>query len=421
MKRICLLAFVLTLSHAMSQIYDTNSDTVQTLAGSGFTGYLDGQAMQTMWNGPQWVVADTSGNLYVWDSGNARIRRVSPTGAVSTFAGGGGSVSYEGYGTNMLFPTSLLSQMVIDHLNTILMAVSVNGSTYLLRIGTNAYVSIEYTNLPYLSTGSGLAVDSANNLYYSDATHVYRYYPSNHISEVFVGSGNVGQVDGNGIFCSFAGAGALAVDAANNVYVYDNELYGPKVVRRVNQNRDVVTIAGGSASLVDGVGRNAAIDTVSVMCMDTAGNIIFNDGDVGSGDGIAIRKITPATNVVTMAGSFSSHGYANGPGYLALFNGAFGLCVADGTLFVADFGNQRIRQITFNPVPQPVSGGDVVLNTYAGLQISGIVGRAYQIQSSPDMSTWRTEATILLTSSPYLWIDQSGLGRKKFYRTFLLP
>jgi hypothetical protein len=88
---------------------------------------------------------------------------------------------------------------------------------------------------------------------------------------------------------------------------------------------------------------------------------------------------------------------------------------------VADSGNNRIRQISFNPQPQVVSGANLNIGTFAGVTITGVVGRTYQIQSSPDMSTWTTVATVLLTSSPYLWIDQNPIAGNKFYQAVLLP
>ncbi len=90
-------------------------------------------------------------------------------------------------------------------------------------------------------------------------------------------------------------------------------------------------------------------------------------------------------------------------------------------IFVADQNNQRIRQITFNPAPQQVAGANLGLATYAGLTITGFVGRTYRIESSLDMSTWNAETTLLLTQSPYLWFDLNSLGQKKFYRALLLP
>jgi hypothetical protein len=88
---------------------------------------------------------------------------------------------------------------------------------------------------------------------------------------------------------------------------------------------------------------------------------------------------------------------------------------------VGNYGNERIRQITFNPQAQPVSGADLGIATYSGLRITGVVGRTYQIQTSPDMNTWNAVATLLLTSSPYLWIDQNAVLGNKFYRAVLLP
>ena len=90
-------------------------------------------------------------------------------------------------------------------------------------------------------------------------------------------------------------------------------------------------------------------------------------------------------------------------------------------VFVADSGNNRIRNITFNAQGQPVAPANLQLNTYPGVQITGALGRTYQIQSSPDMTTWNTVATVLLNSSPYLWIDQNPIAGNKFYRAVMLP
>src|SRR5713226_10023578 len=84
---------------ALAQNYDTNNVVVQTFAGSGFYGYFDGKGTQTMFSGPYSVVADSSGNLFVSDQGNSRIRKITPDGTVSTFAGGGTQPT--GYGTNV--------------------------------------------------------------------------------------------------------------------------------------------------------------------------------------------------------------------------------------------------------------------------------------------------------------------------------
>jgi len=137
--------------------------------------------------------------------------------------------------------------------------------------------------------------------------------------------------------------------------------------------------------------------------------------------GSSIRKMSAATNVVTMAGSFSQSSYANGAGSLARFNGASGVCLSQGMVFIADANNERVRQISFNPQPQLVTPANLGIGTYAGITINGLVGRTYQVQSSPDLSTWTTRATLLLTSSPYLWIDPNPVAGNKFYQAILLP
>jgi len=122
-----------------------------------------------------------------------------------------------------------------------------------------------------------------------------------------------------------------------------------------------------------------------------------------------------------VAGSFSQSGYANGAGNVARFNAARGVCISRGMLLVADTGNQRIRSIAFDPSPQVVTGANLVLNTYPGLTINGIVGRTYQIQTSTNTTNWVAHAKILLPSTPSLWLDSNTVAGNHFYRALLLP
>jgi streptogramin lyase len=409
-----MLVFALLIAVELSasgQTYDTNGEVVQTFAGSAFSGYLDGVGQATMFSSPSRIVSDTSSNLFVWDSGNSRIRKITPDGTVSTFAGGGSAAT--GIGTNVSL--GLLYTMTTDHSNAIWF-LYYTGNTYLLRVRSDASVSIPATNLTGLyyngSQSSGICFDSSNNLYYSApaANKIYRWF-TNGTLEAFVGSGNSGSIDGNGVFTSFSSPTVLCCDSADNIYVYDS---GNNRIRRVNQNRDVTTITGHTGTSVDGQGINANFGSISAMVADNSGNIYLACGG-------SIRKMDASTNVVTMAGSFTQTGYTNGPGNLARFSSASGLCLSQGSIFVADFGNQRIRQISFNPQPQVVTGANLGIGTFAGVTITGAVGRTYQIQSSPDMSNWTTRATVLLNSSPYLWIDQNPVSGNKYYQALLLP
>ena len=304
--------------------------------------------------------------------------------------------------------------MAIDRNDTIWLVNFPSGSANLCKITSSAIIT--RTNLSSFYP-RGICCDSSGNVYFSSVegnnpNRIYRY-STNGLLSVFAGSGNPGYADGNGIFTAFSSPMALAADAADNIYVWDS---GNTLVRRIDQNRNVTTFAGNfqNGSSVDGVGTNASFGEVNHMLVDDSGNVVLACFT-------SIRRISAATNVTTIAGSFSQGGYTNGAGNLARFGGANGVCVSGGTIYVADYNNQRIRSITNNPTAQPVLPANLKLNTYPGLEIVGTVGRTYQVQSSPDMTNWAKRATLLLSTSPYLWIDPNPVGGSKFYRATLLP
>jgi sugar lactone lactonase YvrE len=400
----CFLSMALALCWQVgAQNYDTNGDYVQTFAGSGFYGYLDGVGVLTMFYNPTFIVTDSHSNLFVWDSNNLRIREIAPDSTVTTFAGGG--TQFPGLGTNAALPS--FNGMAIDT-NDVIWASAPSG--YLYWLYNNGSVSRRV--LTGVSFPSGVCVDSQNNVYVADSIgdRIYRFDTSGRLS-IFAGSGDPGYADGYWVFTAFYGPTALACDAADNIYVWDS---GNNVVRRIDHGTNVTTFAGKYhfASNLDAVGTNAGFTSIYQMSFDGAGNLLLACGD-------CIREITPSTNVITIAGNFVSAGYTNGPGNTALFNGADGICVSGGTIYLADTSNQRIRSITNSPTAQPVLPANLKLNTYPGLQITGTIGRTYQIQTSPDMSNWVTRATLILNSSPYVWIDQNPVSGTKFYRALL--
>lgn len=406
---------VLAVWQTEAQNYDTNNVVVQTFAGSGFSGYVDGVGQLTMFNNPTAIVADSHGNLFVFDSQNSRIRKIAPDSTVTTFVGGGTQTT--GVGTNVSFPNyGSFGGMTIDRNDTI-WAITFSSSVYLYKITSNATVTRTSVSLSF---PQGICADSGGNLYFSDnsANKIFRYSTNGNLA-VFAGSGNPSYADGNGIFTSFYFPKALASDAADNIYVWDSGNY---LIRKIDQSQNVTTIAGKYQNhfpINDGLGTNASIYSISGMTCDGFGNLIFTDSAAATGS--SVRRVSITTNVTTIAGGFSQAGYANGAGNLARFNNASGVCVSDGIIYVADMSNQRIRSITNNPQPQVVAGANLGIGTFAGVTITGTVGRTYQVQSSPDMASWTTRATLLLTSSPYLWIDQNPVSGQKFYRAMMLP
>jgi hypothetical protein len=400
-KIFTLIFSVLVLAgvRVVAQNYDTNNVVVETFAGSGFYGYYDGQGVLTMFNAPSAIVSDSSSNLFVLDSQNSLIRKVTPDVTVSTY------YNYFGY--------SAVPQMAIDRSNALYLC---SIGTSLVRISSNGVLTQINVPIPGFGSPVGLCFDSASQLYVSDGNgnRICRR-DTNGVWEVFAGSGNYGAIDGNWIFTSFYAPRALAADAANNIYVWDS---GNHLIRRINPQRDVQTIAGNNSGFsvpdVDGVGTNASFSNVQDMRVDPFGNLILACAT-------SIRKMSPTTNVSTIAGSFGESGYVNGPGATARFRNAAGICWSEGMIFVADANDHRIRQITFNASAQPVTGPNLSLIMLPALEINGLVGRSYRIESSTNLENWMTEDTVFLTSSPYLWTDPAGATQKKFYRAFLLP
>jgi sugar lactone lactonase YvrE len=388
---------------AEAQIYDTNNVIVQTFAGSGFYGYVDGIGEQTMFNNPIGITADNVGNLFVLDASNKLIRKITPAAVVSSFAGNGYIITGNAMAAIALQPP--YSLFVADSFASSFTGVTSDDGQSWQAIYTPYPSGVTYSY--------GVCVDSQSSIYFSDSggNKIYRYR-TNGVQEVFVGSGNNGHANGNGIFTSFNYPKALAADSANNIYVWDSSNY---LIRKINQNRDVTTFAGiyNQQSSVDGGPLTASFNDVGGMCIDAFGNLIVASR-------YAVRKVSPSGNVTTIAGSFTESGYTNGPGSVARFANAAAVCCFRTNIFVCDSYDNRIRIIT-QAVTQPPLPAELSMEMYPGVKVSGIVGRSYQIQASADLATWSTAASIVLTSSPYLWIDQNPVSGRKFYRAVLLP
>jgi streptogramin lyase len=411
-----LLAALFFIRPASAQThYDTNNVSVSTFAGYGFPGYIDGQGAFSAFATPSQIVADTSSNLYVWDNDNHRIRQITPDGTVSTYAGGGDY--FEGYRTNVSLAWGSVSSLAIDHANRLWLVMAnsyYSGNNYLLSIDPNGNVAIENGGLTNLTSYSAICFDSENRLYYSGGNRIYRYDPGSGQVQPFAGNGVAAYFDGQGpVFTAFNNPQAIACDPADNLYVWDQ---GNGRIRRIDPAQNVTTIAGSGYSYyswADGVGTNASFYEINSLFFDPAGNLYCVGGN-------SVRRIDAQTNVTTLAGS-SSSGFADGPGSEARFNQATGGCFSQGTIFIADSGNNRIRAITRDSSGEIVGPASLQLETYPGLQITGIIGRTYQIQSSPDLNTWTPVSKVLLTSKPYLWIDQNPVSGSKYYRAVMLP
>ncbi len=277
-------------NHKIKKI--SEAGLVSTLAGSGVQGDADGAGADAQFDNPSDVAVDVSGNVYVADLSNQKIRKITPAGEVSTLAGSGIEGDLDGPGTSARFDAPL-----------------------------------------------GVAVDASGNVYVADADNykIRKITPAGEVSTL-AGNGSVGDVNGTGSDARFKGTRGVAVDASGNVYVADADNHK---IKKITPTGEVSTFAGsGDSGDDEGIGADAQLNRPSDVAVDADGNVYVADLQNEK-----IRKITAAGVVSTLAGN-GRRGDTDGSAALARFNGLKGVTVdADGNVYVADTDNHKIRKI----------------------------------------------------------------------------
>jgi len=187
---------------------------------------------------------------------------------------------------------------------------------------------------------SGVAVDSGGNIYVADSTnHRIRKITSAGVVSTLAGSGTGFFANGIGTSAQFNYPRGMAVDSGGNIYVADSHNHR---IRKITAAGDVDTLAGsGAEGFANGIGTSAQFHRPHGVAVDSVGNVYVADSS-----NHRIRKITVAGVVSTLAGS--TRGFANGAGTWAGFNDLSGVAVdSDGNVYVADYGNNRIRKIEY--------------------------------------------------------------------------
>jgi hypothetical protein len=318
---------------------------VSTLAGNGNRGYVDGSAATAQFSDPFNVAVDGNGNTYVADTGNNRIRKIASDGTVSTLAGNGTSGFADGSASNAQFnyPRSIAADrngnvFVADENNQRIRKIAPDGTVSTLAgDGTPGFADGTGTAARF-SNPAGVAVDGVGNIYIADANNnrIRKILPDGTVSTV-AGSGTRGAADGSSTTAQFNYPRSLAVDSSGIIFVGDT--FNSRV-RKIALDGTVSTFAGSTNGYAEGNGTAAKFSSIYQLAVDVSGNVFVADPF-----NYRIRKISPDGTVSTRAGN-GTQGSADGDASTASFNLPLGVAVdAAGTIFVADYGNQRIRKI----------------------------------------------------------------------------
>jgi sugar lactone lactonase YvrE len=314
---------------------------------------------------PSGVGTDTVGNVYVADTENHVVRRITPAGVVSTFAGVSGvQGATDGAATAAASFTGPAGIAVIGSAGTLIVYVADTGNSTIRKIAAGAVTTLAGTAQTFGSTDAagaaasflfpnGLAVDGAGKIYAADTgNHTIRQITSAGVVSTLAGIAPVqGSNDAAGAAASFFGPSGVATDLAGNVYVADK---GNRSVR-------VVTSAGGVTTFpLTGGGFDAQARPEGIA-LDRLGNVYVSDS------GGAIFKVTPAGDISTLAGTLGQVGSADGAGATATFNSPAGIASdAAGNVYVADSGNATIRKIAPDGVVSTLAGAAGIIGSVDG-------------------------------------------------------
>jgi serine/threonine-protein kinase len=324
-----------------------------TLAG-GAAGYADGPLAEAQFDTPVAVAVDGEGNMYVLDKGNHRVRKITAEGVVSTLAGSGEAGYTDGEPLAAQFRK--LKGMAIGRSGPIYVAdcgvvapdyarireITVSGQVTTLAGGVVGHADGSGREAMFGNDALGLTTDGSGNLYVADARNqCIRLVTPQGVVTTLAGKpgGAGGFADGAAAEAQFKQPSGVAVDEMETVYVADMLNHR---IRQVSPEGQVTTLAGtGEAGFTDGPADQAQFKFPTDVAVATDGTVYVADSANNR-----IRFITPTGEVGTLAGT-GEWGHTDGPNEEATFGTPASLALdGRGHLHVIEPRCHCVRQIT---------------------------------------------------------------------------
>jgi len=346
---------------------------ITTVAGNGIGGYSGdgGPATNASLDYPDGVAVDASGNLFIADNLNSSIRKVSTNGIITTVAGNG-TWGYSGDGgaatnANLHFPYGVAvdasgNLFIADTFNSRIRMVSTNGIISTVAGGGSGGDGSAATNAS-LSSPRGVAVDTSGNLFIADYFNSrVRMVSTNGIITTVAGNGTWGYSGDGGAAtnASLADPVGVAVDASDNLFIAD---YAEQRIRTVSANGIITTVAGNGKNGFSGDGgkaTSASLYDPYGVAVDASGNLFIADTDNNR-----IRKVIPNQGPTVALNNVTA---ANAGDYQVVVTGSSGSVTSSvATLIVATITNQ------------PTSCANVVGTTATfSVSVGGVTSSGYQ-------------------------------------------
>ncbi|SEL86829.1 Sugar lactone lactonase YvrE [Aquimarina amphilecti] len=312
---------------------------VTTIAGGSLAGITDGTGIDARFNNPRDITVDAQGNVYVAGGNGHRIRKITSNGIVTTLAG---SIEGSNDGTDSNAQFNLPSGVALDIQGNLYVADTQNRSVR--KITPTGVVSTLAGGTLGLDDGTGtdaefafptgITIDTQGDLYTVDGSRIRKITPTGVVTTI-AGSG-AGFEDGTTATAKFNNPKGIAIDAQNNLYIADTQNHR---IRKITPDGTVSTLAGSIQGFQDGSVTSATFNNPRGITIDSQNNLYIADSDNHK-----IRKITPNGIVSTIAGT--TNGFADGNANESNFSQPNSLAIdLDGSLYIADQKNHRVRKI----------------------------------------------------------------------------